>query len=186
MCVAHAAVVCSGMRNVPVPLDFEGTYLRMDTGATAGAFPADWATAPWINPFFGGVDLGNSPLLRPVITGTSQVVNLPLGDYVGSMSYFAGGESGSTTHVGDAVGQFVLGMPGYMGFVFNTAAGAPDQYGWLELEISNTGSGKIIAWAYEDSGGTAIQVGAVPEPTSAGLFGVAFALFGIRCWRRRR
>ena len=69
---SHAAIIYSGVQNVPIPFDLpagqEGVYLNIATGSTTVSYPADWSTAPWLNPFFGGVDVANSPLLRPVIT----------------------------------------------------------------------------------------------------------------------
>ena len=182
----RAAIIYSGIQNVPIPLDFEGEYLRIDTGTTAGAFPADWSTRPWLNPFFGGVDIGNSPLLRPVITGTDQILNLSLGTTVSSGSNFVLGESGSTTHFGNGPGQFALNTPGYMGVTFRTTTLGPDYYGWIEMQVSNVGPGSIISWAYENVSGASIQVGdigAVPEPATA-LVGVACA--GLALVRRRR
>ena len=180
----RAATIFSGILDLPIPLDFEGEYLRLDTGATAAALPADWATAPWINPFFGGVDIGNSPLLRPVITGADQILNLAPGTLIGSASNFAAGESGSSTHVGLGLGQFALGVPGYLGVAFRSTAAGPDYYGWMQIQISNTGPGKIICWAREDVSGAPIQAGAgaVPEPGTAllSLMGAGLAL------RRRR
>ena len=180
----RAATIFSGILDLPIPLEFEGEYLRLDTGATAAALPADWATAPWINPFFGGVDIGNSPLLRPVITGADQILNLAPGTLIGSASTFAAGESGSSTHVGLGLGQFALGVPGYLGVAFRSTAAGPDYYGWMQIQISNTGPGKIICWAREDVSGAPIQAGAgaVPEPGTAllSLMGAGLAL------RRRR
>ena len=164
---ADAAIVYSGVRNIAIPQTLEGAYLRISDGATSGAFPADWSTAPWLNPFFGGVDIANSPQLRPIITGTSQIVNLAPGTLINSASNFVAGESGSSTHVGPGAGQFTLGTPGIIGLSFNSAVGNPDLYGWIRIAISNSGSGQIVDWAFQSTPGTAIQAGqiaVVPEP----------------------
>ena len=122
---SRAAIVYSGVQDFPIPFDLEGSYLRIDTGATAVALPGDWTTAPWINPYFGGVKIANSPLLRPVITGSSQILNLTVGTVIDGTNNFALGESGSETHFGLGAGQFALNVPGYMGVTFrSTAAGA--------------------------------------------------------------
>ena len=182
---SHAGIVWSGPMNVPVPFTFDGVYLNPFTGATAATQPADWNAAPWLNPFFGGVDIGSDALLRPVITGADQVVNLGAGATISAASIFAAGESGSTTHVGAAANQFHLGTPGYFGFAFEPALGGATYYGWAQLTISNTGAGTLHDWAYENAAGTAIRVGAVavPEPGTA-LFGLA--LLGTALTRRVR
>ena len=184
---ARASIIYSATQNVPIPLNPEGVYLRFDTGTAATTFPADWDTAPWINPFFGGVYIGTSPLLRPVLSGADQILNVEFGAPIESTSVFAIGENGSSTHVGNAPGQFLINVPGYVGLAFRAELGGLDSYGWVEIQINNLGDGKIIRWAYEDTPGTPILVGdtgVLPEPGIPTLFGAAGVLLGFR--RRRR
>ena len=188
---AHAALFYSGVQNVAVPVTLDGAYLRMSDGATTGTFPADWSTAPWLNPFFGGVDIANSPLLRPVITGTDQILNLAAGTPINGTSNFVAGESGSSTHVGAGAGQFALGAPGIIGLAFETSVGGPDLYGWVRVIINNISPGIIVDWAYENTPGVGInagQIAPVPEPEQAARI-LLFALPGVsllfRCRRRR-
>lgn len=182
-----ATIIYSGIRDVPIPLDAEGAYLRLDTGTTAVAFPADWDTAPWINPDFGGVRIFNSPLLRPtVITGTAQILNLDSGTLISSASNFVAGESGSDTHFGIGPGQFALSVPGYLGIAFRSTVGGPDSYGWIQMQISNTGQGKIISWAYENVSAAPIQAGdtgVAPEPGVLAL--LSLGAIGVLNRRRR-
>ena len=180
---AHSAVVYSGPVNIPIPLTLDGLYLNPYTGATAATQPADWNTAPWLNPFFGGVYLATDALLRPVITGADQVVNLGAGVTIGGGSNFAAGESGSSTHVGPAANQFQLGTPGFLGFAFEPAVAGPTHYGWAQITISNTGAGTLHNWAYDDAPGTGIPAGLVPEPGSALMLGLAASAWAAR--RRR-
>ena len=180
---AHAAIVFSGIQNIAIPMNFEGEYLRLDIPQSVQTFPVDWASAPWVNLFFGGVDIANSPLLRPAIQGGDQITNLDYGTYITAAGNYAAGESGSSTHVGTGPGQFALNVPGYMGFAFRTTTTGPDYYGWMELRINNTGPGQIISWAYEDTAGTGIPAG-VPEPGTAEFFGMA--VLGFCVWRRRK
>ena len=169
--MARAAIVYSGLQNIPIPVSppavgLEGVYLNLATGATANAFPADWATAPWINPFFGGVDIANSALLRPVITGADQIVNLAAGTVINGGSNFVLGESGSSTHVGAAANQFQLGTPGLIGITFKTTVGGPDLFGWIRITARNAAPGAIVDWAYESTPGVGIaagQITVVPE-----------------------
>ena len=180
---SRATIIYRGVQDFPIPFDLEGSYLRIDTGATAGALPGDWSTAPWINPFFGGVKIANSPLLRPIITGSSQILNLAVGTVIDGTSNFVAGESGSETHFGLGVGQFALNVPGYLGVTFRSTVGGPDRYGWIELQVSNLGQGKIISWAYENVSAAPIQVGATPEP---GVLGLLCASAGVLALRRNR
>jgi hypothetical protein len=178
----------SGPQNIPIPLNFEGIYLRLDTGATSATLPANWDTAPWLNPFFGGVFIGNSPLLRPFITSTDQILNLAIGTVIDANSDFVLGESGSTTHVGPAANQFQIDTPGIIGFALKTSAGAPDRYGWMGIEIDNIGAGRIIDWAYEDTPGTGIIAGmtSVPEPSDALVILLLALPCMTLCVRQRR
>jgi autotransporter-associated beta strand protein len=159
---AHAGVTYSGYQNIAVPQNFDGLYLNVTTGATSFSEPADWNSSSWINPFYGGVYTASSDLLRPVITGSDQILNLGAGTLVSSVSTFATGESGSTTHVGAGAGQFTLGTAGYMGFQFKTSPGGTTQYGWLNITISNTGAGVIRDWGLE-AGAASIVVGRVEQ-----------------------
>ena len=129
---SHAGIVWSGPMNVPVPFTFDGVSLNPFTGATAATQPADWNAAPWLNPFFGGVNIGSDALLRPVIIGADQVVNLGAGETISAANIFAAGESGSTTHVGPAANQFPLNTPGYLGFAFEPSPVGATHYGWAQ------------------------------------------------------
>lgn len=185
---ASAAVFYSGVQNVPIPYTFDGIFFHIFTGTTSGTLPGTWATEPWLNPFFGGTAIGNSDLMRPVITGADQVLNLAMGTLVDASGNFAAGESGSATHVGAGLGQFALGVEGLMGFKFSTTTGGPLHYGWLRLVIENSGPGTIKDWAYDDVAGTGIQAGFtgaafVPEPTRALL--LLSGLLSILMRRRR-
>ena len=42
---SRAAIVYSSQQDIPIPLDPEGEYLRLDTGAVAGALPANWVAS---------------------------------------------------------------------------------------------------------------------------------------------
>lgn len=181
----HATIQYSGAQNIPIPFDFNGVYLRIDTGVTSAVQPGDWNTAPWMNPFFGGVDIANSDFLRPVITGADQIVKLPGGTTIDGSSNFVAGESGSSTHFGPAANQFQAGSPGYMGFAYRTSAGGPDYYGWLRLQVNNAGAGSILDWAFEDAPTTPIQagsIGLIPEPGTT-LFGLGLC---VACVSQRR
>jgi len=184
---AHSAVIYSGEQNLSVAQNLGGLYLNIFTGSTAASQPTDWATTPWINPFFGGVSIGGSELLRMATDGSSRALNQAVGAIIDGSDTFAAGESGSATHVGPAGDQFQLNSQGLLGFVMQTTTGGPLRYGWMRIQISNSGPGSIIDWAYDDAG-AGIQAGftgtmLVPEPSRA-----LFLLFGFAAvaMRRRR
>jgi hypothetical protein len=186
--LARGAVIYSGVQNLGVPQDPDGLYLNIYSGATAGAQPGSWNTAPWLNPFFGGVWIAMGELFRPVITGTEidgevQIVNLAAGTMIDGSSTFASAESGSTTHVGGGPLQFQLATPGYMGFAFRQTVAGPVYYGWLQLTINNASAGTIKDWAYESVAGVGIAAG-VPEPGRALL--LFFGAFLTFLRRKRR
>ena len=180
--LARAGLVSSGIQNVPIPQNFGGVYLRIDTGAITDSYPLDWDSAPWINPFFGGVGIGTSPLLRPIITGSNQILRLDAEMVIGPGGSFAPGENGSFTHAGPGAGQFQLGVPGRIGVVFESISSGPSHYGWVDVEIQNATAGKILSWGFNDVPGQSVVV---PEP-SAALFGLAPSVVVFVSRRRRR
>jgi hypothetical protein len=186
---ARAALFYSGVQNIPVPVTLDGAYLRITDGTAVGSFPADWNLAPWINPFFGGTEIANSALLRPVITGADRILNLAVGTPINATSNFVAGESGSTTHVGPAANQFQLGSPGIIGFAFKPSVSDPDFYGWLRLTINNVGTGSIVDWGYQTTAGAGVTAGAIGPIPEAGtaLFatGVVLACLTRRIRPRR-
>lgn len=179
---AHGAIVASGVQNLAIPETFiPGIYVNVLTNATSGSLPSDFDTAPWIGFDLGGIDISNGDALRPVISGSSRVINLPATSSVGSPSNLPVGANFSELHTGPAPDQFQLLTVGYVGFGFSPTVGAPVQYGWAKITANNAGPGTIHEWAYESVPGTSIQVGAVPEPAGAGF--VLLALGGF--WLRR-
>ncbi|MGV3658706.1 MAG: hypothetical protein ACO1TE_00935 [Prosthecobacter sp.] len=186
-----AAVIYSGVQNVVIPVSFDGVYLNVITGATSTAEPGTWASAPWLNPFFGGTQIASNDQLRPGVLTGSQIENLGQGTLVGVLGDYAPDYNGSTTHVGLAAEQFQLGNEGYIGYRFELTPGGPTHYGWLRLTLNNTGAGTIHDWAYDDSAGTAISAGwdgtafvtPTPEPGRSTLVFVGLTML---CHRRRR
>ena len=178
---AHSAIIYSGVQNIAVPQTFAGVYVNILTKATSFSQPGDFDTAPWINLDFGGIDISNGNTLRPVIIASNRVVNLTTAQSVGSPSNLPPGANFSDSHTGPAAGQFQLLTVGYAGYGFSATVGAPVQYGWARITISNAGNGTLHDWAYEGVANTSIQVGTVPEPGGAVLM-----LGGMASLLRRR
>lgn len=189
----RGSILYSGVQNISIPQDLGGVYLNIllpfsGSSTNGGTEPASWTSAPWINPIFGGVSIGSSALLRPEVTGGSQVLRLAMGTVIDSSATYAAGESGSTTHVGAGGNQFQIGASAFLGFVMKTTTGSPLYYGWLRLIIDNSGAGTIQDWAYDNTAGTSIQAGNtgtgfVPEPSRTTLTLLAATALLLR--RRR-
>ena len=179
---SDAAIIYSGLQNIAISTSFDGTYLDVDTGLVVPVEGAGWD----INPFFGGEGIGNSPSFQPVRASTSissAVQNLAFGQMVTASSIYASGFAGSDSHIGLGPDKFISGDDGYIGFKFLTNGNDGPFYGWMRLNLSNTGaSGFIRDWAYDDSGAS-ISVGAVPETSS--ILAVTVGSLGF-CFRRRR
>ena len=180
-----AAVIYSGLVNEPIPMTIDGLYLNPLTG-TSSTEP----TGPWLNPFFGGVDVGSNDLLFPAITGVDQIINLASGQLIDSSLTYTTDFSGSSTHTAAVVtpNKFTLGTPGYLGFRFKPTLSSTDFfYGWANVTFSNTGAGTLHSYAYEDTANSPIAAGfsgsAAPEPGRVML--ILFGALGFMARRRR-
>ena len=146
-----ADVVYSGLTDIPIPTNFDGIYINLDNGA-AGSVNLPGAD---INPFFGGQGIAFSSTFLAVRTGTQSddpILAMGLGVRVdGSLPYSSDGSNG---YFGSASGQFTAGQQAYLGFKFNTDAGAGPYFGWMRVVFTqNTAGGLIKDWAYDTSGG---------------------------------
>ena len=177
------AVIYSGTVNIPIPGDFDGIYVDLDTGATSSTPITGWD----LNPTFGGLEIYNNETFQPVRSGTGNldaIVNLAFGAPVNAgIPSFSSGFGLSDSHTGGGTTQFQPGSPGYLGFKFSDNVDNGPFYGWLKITVNVTG-GVIEAWAYDNTG-AALPVGTtVPEPsTYAALSGLA--VLGLALRRRR-
>lgn len=184
--LGHAAIIYSGLQEIPIPTTFEGIYIDLDNAATISSPFPGWD----INPFFGGSGIANSANFQPARTGTGNldaIIRLNLGDPIGSsLNYSTGfGGSGSpNSHLGAGANQFAVGVQSYMGFTFTLNDSSGPYYGWLRATLTNNVTGGFIHdWAYENSGASILAGATVPEPGRGALLlaGLAGCLF-----RRRR
>jgi hypothetical protein len=141
------------------------------------------------------------------------IQNLPLENSINIKNFSIGETIGETlTWGGDTFtsyyDQFLMGVESYTSFEHGEflsygefrsttgyaglrfADGENIYYGWLQVSVSNHSSseisGTIIDWAYETTPGQAIEVGAVPEPSTYALLLLsgAASLWALR--RRKR
>jgi len=168
----QAAIVFSEIQNIIIPFDFDGVYLNVSTGQSGTTEPSNFETSPTVNFFFGGVGIATDNLFRPVTDNEGRVLSLTAGSQVGASLNFAGSPNGSETHTGSADDQFQLTESGYMGFSFKiTGDETSPYYGWLKFTPSSSGGAVIESWAVESTPGLSIQVGIIPEPSSAAVLG---------------
>lgn len=173
---ALAEIIYSGARNIPIPQDFGGVFIRLTD--PAGTVPS---SAAWhLNPFFGGLGIANSPDFQPVRVGSGSedpVLSLALGISIGASSTFSTGWGGSgaeddSGHLGPGASQFTADQTGYMGFRLLRDGVA--SYGWMRLNLTaNEATGRILDWAYDDSGnsilcGSVKDLGGQPLIATAG------------------
>ncbi len=87
---------------------------------------------------------------------------------------------------GSSSGNWQVGSSGYLGLrVGNDTDGY--NYGWAEISIGEDSSVTLHSFAYEDTKNTAIQAGAIPEPsTYAALTGLLAGSAVLYSRRRKR
>jgi hypothetical protein len=182
--LAPAAVIYSGLQNIPIPTNLTGIYLNVDTGATASSTFTGWD----VNFFFGGAGIANSLLFQPARTGSNNldaIVRFDAGQFInGSLTYStgSGGSGDPNNHLGAGSNQFQVGTPAYLGFRFTTDASSGPYFGWMQVVLTNdTPGGMIVDWAYEDTG--APIVAGAPEPGRGLLLVAGLMTLGLR--RRR-
>lgn len=195
-----ASVIHSGSQNLSVSWDdLEGVYINLETGGIVHSFPDDFDESPWINITMGGHAIFNSELIKPIGTSAGEnydpeatsdhYFNLIAGILIDPSSAFLDGAFGSQYHIsfaepGNEPDKFLPGESGFFGFSFVPEAGGDTHYGWLRLTPSDGEEmGTLVDWAYNDTPGAGIVVGAIPEPSALTL---GFAAIGFFTLHRRR
>lgn len=179
---SRAAVIYSGIQDIPIPTTFEGVYVDLDNAGSGNSV----ATVPgWdINPFFGGIGIAGSANFQPsrlTASNDSQILKLAVDDTVNGGHTYSTGETGSSDHFGTAPEQFHDGVEAYIGFRFVKNDTSGPFYGWMRVTLTANTPGAVISdWAWEDGGGD-ILVGAVPEPSTLMLGALGFLAL---LWRR--
>jgi hypothetical protein len=185
---ANAAVISFVDEDIPIPADYSGVAVNLETGTTsttvAGLSGGD------LNFVFAGQGFSNdadetadTPSWQPVREGTGNtdvLKNLGVGVAVGPSSTYSTGYGGSA----DNFVNFTPGEKGYVGFSVVLADGNDTvAYGWVEVTFQNNDiPGVIHSWAFENTG-EPLAVAAIPEPTQNVLLALALAAMAMR--RRR-
>jgi fibronectin-binding autotransporter adhesin len=172
---ASADVIYSNLQDIAIPATFDGLYLNVETGAwntpsNLGAGVAGWD----VNPFSGGKAFANSPGFQPVRSGTtssSPILNLAAGVTVGSGSTYSTfvqgptGETpgapgyGSSQMLTGSGGNFTAATEGYLGFKLNGT-----NYGSMRVILTDNAGGALIKdWAYDNTTGAPVVVGAIKQ-----------------------
>jgi hypothetical protein len=178
--MASADLVDSGIINIAIPDNIDGVYLNLVTGASGSAPPAGYD----INPYSAAAGQFN---LWGATTTTwfspSGAIGGPyplaLGTVVGPGGTFT--RPGGGTNVGT---QVTLNAANYFGVQFTNEALASTNYAWVEITFGATASQRAITRYVYENNGSAITVGAVPEPTSLSV--LALGALGLVARRRRR
>lgn len=167
---ASAAIVDSGVVNIPVPQTFDGIYLNFVTGAsgTSGASVPGWDFDP-----YGATTLGifwatlpaaptGSGMVAPATT--TPLLILAPGTTVSSAGTF-------TKTIAAAASLRTGFASAYIGVAFLNEATGATNYGWVEFSTTSpTGyPATIVRYAYENTG----------QPITAGTTPVSLQSFGI-------
>lgn len=166
---ANADVVYSGVVNIVVPANIDGTYLNVETGV----FSSSAAAVPgWdVNPYgtsLTAVSLyaaSGTGFMRNPGAGTSTARTLLDADTsIDAASFFYGSSSAT---IGTLVGQWSANAEGVFGFKFNGADGLL-HYGWLRLAIgANAATRTIVDYAYDNIPATGVRAGSGGGPPPA-------------------
>jgi hypothetical protein len=186
---AQAAIVYSGVVNISIPLNIDGVYLNLVTGATgtAGASTAGWdinpysaSTLSWFTPSTPSASHG---LVRGLGTSTTQVDNLFGTGYLIAATGSPAPNYGTGTNQTTGATAFVFNSENnIVGLRFFNEATGVINYGWMRLGLGASFTDptrRIVDWAYEDTGAGIIA--GVPTPGAIALLGFA----GLAGRRRR-
>lgn len=166
---ANADVVYSGVVNITVPFNIDGTYLNVETGAyssTAASVPG-WDVNPY-GTSTTAVSLfaatGTGYMRNPGAGTTTARTNLDADTSIDAASFFYGGSSAT---IGTLVGQWAANASGIFGFKFVGADGLV-HYGWVRMSIGANASTRIIVdYAYDNIAATGVRAGAAGGPPPA-------------------
>jgi len=192
---SQASIMWSGPVDINIPSNINGVYLNVVTGnystsplshtdlhayvagGTLLSFDSDY-DFPFGNGFVSG------------LSGQSGVNNLPDGYTIGP-SHISWSQDTITYASGQTASPFWTpnSISNLVGFRFNNEVTSQVHYGWASISLSADYSSQpmsIVSYAYESAPNTAISAGAVPEPSTWSLLGVAGLVLAGRVVRRWR
>lgn len=189
---AEAAIVWSGIVNINIPVNIDGVYLNVATGATgaSGTVVPGWDLNPWGSSSLNMFSPSAMPSGAYVGSGSSYT-NLAPFSLISTASTFAGG--GVATPDGSLVLNSSQNLIGFRFYNENTAL---YHFGWMRISlgVTLTAPRTIVEYAWETAGGiitpltegdepVGILAGAIPAPGALTVL-IAGAFVGVR--RRRR
>ncbi len=80
---ASAAIIYSGLQNIPIPTNLGGVYLNLDTKGHSTSPITGWD----VNPFYGGAGIAYETTFLPLLIGTGQdapIAKLSVGALIGA------------------------------------------------------------------------------------------------------
>lgn len=192
---AHASVVYSKLVNINVPNTGPGVYLNVVNGntSTRDPFPilGDIGENWDVNIYGSGLrsfgvpgNAGQTPP-TPVPASSKGYVSTSPTSLFADVVPLAAGTSISPSSVWNVNDPFADSVSNVgvklVGFRFrNEPNGNTTHYGWLRVDLVDSGPGRILDYAWESTPNTAIGAGVTPEPTSAVI------LLGLAGMGRRR
>lgn len=205
---AFAAIIYVDLGDVALPAEGD-LYINVlaPENTTNTLDFSDFNQAPWLSFHLGGGVIASSDFISPWTNQSADYnggtpghffLNVPAGSTVSSTGVsvpsigaitgsFVEGEAASEFHLGSDLGQFESGVAGYLVFSYPTVLGGEDMaYGWLRFTPQSSGAGFVVDYAYSDTPGEAITVGAVPEPAAYAALAGSFGLLAAVAFRRRR
>lgn len=187
---AQAAIVYSGVVNISIPVNFDGVYLNLVTGATgtSGGGTPGWDINPYgtssITWFAPSTPAASHGLVRGLGSSTTQVDNLFGSGYVIGATGSPAPNYGTGTNQTTGATAFIFNsVDNIVGLRFFNEATGVINYGWMRIGLGASFTDptrRIVEYAYEDSG-AGILAGQIPAPGAIALLGLA----GLTGRRRR-